>query len=449
MERRTKWLIALPLAAALALLCVCMGVVGVTSLRRLSQADGLVRSFQLRTTPATSEETQTFPIDRPARLVIDNPCGSVTVRGADRSDIIVTIQRQAWGANEQDAQAQLETLELELAQEGDTLQISLPDPEKACRNLAGLGEPPRINLDITTPVQTAARITTDAGSIDLEALGLEARLETQFGAISVHDLGAGLEARTQNGKIEAVRVQAGDQAIQLSSQFGSIHLEQARGGKLEIASDNGGIELSKVDIIEASKLNSAFGNLGWQGGSSPSVELQSQNGKITLSGLQAAESLRAQSDFGDITLEQVASQAVHLTTLNGRIEVDGAAGQLQAQTDFGDIQILNAEAVDFNLTSKNGKIVFQGSLGAGPHQAKTDFGSIQVQIPAGTGFDYDLQTEFGKISVGEPGQPGVELQPQTPVDKKHWQGSANGGGALVQAVTQNGNISIELAPPAP
>ncbi len=436
-----KWLIAIPIILVLVALCACMVGIAVLTVRR---ADGLtlyLDGLRVLDTPAEAEESYDFSAPDPAALVVTNDCGEIEVSSQEGEQITVTAHKKAWGANQADAEARLAQIELDLTQDGDTVKVGIKNPEQVCRNQ--IGRPAEITFRINVPPRTRVKATTQLGGISLRGTRLGAELHSSFGDVSARDLEGGLVVETQNGRVEAVSVDAGKEPITLQTAFGDIHLENAAASKLETTTQNGKVELEKVDISGDSRISSNFGDLSWLSGKTRALDLQSQNGQITLQGVKASGALTASTDFGDIHINDVEAESYQATTLNGKIEIDGAQGQVKAHSDFGDINVTHANEVTFDLKSKNGQLHLQGTLGKGPHQAITDFGDIQMEFPAGTVFDFDLQTQFGTVDIDAGGDPNAYSIQGKP-DGKHWKGKAYDGGPLITATTQNGNITIRL-----
>ncbi len=439
---RQKWLVALPLIIVLALLCVLMVVIVVVTLPHLNLLKDVHINLRLGDTVSQATEESAFTLSDPASLVtliVDNPCGGVSVNGAGVNEVRVSVHKKAWDRDLASGQAALAKVKLSAQQDGNTLRLGIENAAQVCQSL--VGTPPVINFDIQVPEKTLVKADTKNGDISLSAVDASAaaapfELRSTFGSVKVSQLAGGLLLETQNGRVAVQNLQAGDQALSLKTTFGDIRLDRSSAAALEVHTENGSARLLSVNIAGTSLVQSTFGNLTWTDGQTQGLSLVSKNGHIDLHELKIAGELTAQTDFGEVVLENVNAQAYTVTSLNGSITIQGAKGRVKAQSDFGEISLSQARQVDFDLTSKNGSILFQGTLGAGAQQAVTEFGNIQIQLPPEAAFDFDLQTKFGKISSD------FAVAIQGAPDPTHWVGTVNGGGVQVSAQTRNGNITL-------
>jgi DUF4097 and DUF4098 domain-containing protein YvlB len=441
---KRKWWIATPLIILLVAVCVCMLAIGIISAQQMGLPTALFRSFQVGDTLAEKEESALFQVGEPAVLVVENPCGDILIRASNQGGITVNTHKKAWGRGQANAEALLAELEVTTTQTGDQLYVGIQNPQTACQDHIQFGRRPEVDFSITVPTQTQVKATARLGKVLLQGTRLPAELHSSFGDISANDLKDKLLVETQNGRLDIQDVDSGMSPISLKSTFGDVSLQRAQASELTITNENGAISLEDVYITGPSTVSTTFGGLTWEGGKSQALTLKSKNGKVTLRDLQASGDLQVSTDFGNIDMVDVSAASYTATTLNGAIKIDGASGRVQAQSDFGDVSVTRAEEVEFHLRSKNGKIYFQGSLGNGPHEAISEFGDIHLVFPSGTAFNFDLQTDFGRIDVTGASQTGSEVTFQGIPDSKHWKGSAFGGGMLVNASTNNGNIIIEL-----
>jgi Toastrack DUF4097 len=441
-----KWLIAVPIILVLILLCVLMLAIVLTTVPRLNLADGFHVNLQFGNIQAERTEVYSYTLTNSttlATLTVDNPCGAaiVTADSENGREIQLSVRKRAYGLNQKAAEAELAKIKVSASQEENTLSLGIQDAEQVCKEI--INNSPHIDFTIQVPKNTLVNVKTRLGEaslsgVDTSSAGEPSELRSDFGDVKASQVTGGLKAKTQNGNIAVHDVQAGEQDISLTTSFGDIRLEDSSGAHLDIKTENGTARLDNVKITGDSKIQSSFGDLTWINGKSQSLVIESKNGVVTMRDLDIDKGIKADSEFGDIRLYQVKSTSTSATTLNGKIDIQGASGKIQAKSDFGGISITQAEQVDFDLTSKNGSILFQGSLGNGPHQASSQFGEIRLQLPATAAFNFDLQTSFGAISSD------FKVAPAGTPSSTHWVGAVNGGGPLVTAVTQNGDLKLEV-----
>lgn len=434
-----KWLIAIPIIAVLLALCVLMAAVLVISTRNIRQWDIWnhisLGGIGAANVSAEADEQKSFTVDTPATLVIDNTCGKIDVRAVDGSEIRLTAHKQAWGKDQAEAQAELAKFQVSATQEGNTVHISLQNPDQVCHG-ARL-RPNNVDFLVETPVQTAVQAASELGDVSLQGSQGDAKLKSSFGNVSAQDVQGAIAIETANGRVQAQSIQAGDGKVDLKSSFGSIDVVEATADTLQVITTNGAIHVQGAAISGAVTLSSDFGSVNWADGSGQTLDAKSKNGGVTLSNLQIDAAAQAASDFGSIHLDGVQADSYSATTKNGRIEIGGATGAVTAHSDFGDIAVSGDGPRTINLTSQNGAISYQGALADGESIVKTSFGNVTLRLPQDAAFDFDLSTNFGKISSAFP------IQINGAPNEKHWQGQVAGGGPKLTVSTQNGNISLE------
>jgi DUF4097 and DUF4098 domain-containing protein YvlB len=426
-------MIALPLILVLLLLCGGMLWLGYYAVQGLASADGLyIFNWKVQNTPAEAEESHTYPAA--AVLDINNACGDIHVTGGSGSEIALTMHKQAWGSNAAEAQAALDKIQLDVKEENGQLIVGLKDADTLCNGRQM--RPPTITLTFQVPEKTKVDAGTQFGDVSLEGLLANASLHSQFGGLQARHITGELSANSRNGRLVIEDVQAGEGDISLNSNFGDIDLRQSTARHVKIQAGNGQVTLSDVTASGEVTLSGDFGQQVWHGGSAQSLESTTKNGRIDLQDLEVSGGVKVESNFGDIALKNVTAAQYGITTRNGRIDVDGATGDVTAQSDFGDITVSATQPIAINLTSQNGAISYTGALNDQASQAHTRFGNVRLALPAGSAFNFDLQTNFGKISSD------FEVQINGTPNETHWQGQVAGGGATLTVETQNGNIQI-------
>jgi DUF4097 and DUF4098 domain-containing protein YvlB len=433
-----KWFIVLPLALILALVgAVIVWLMWVT-VDWVRQSGVHLYAFQTSGVSAEAEEKQTFSAQGITLLEVNNLSGEISVTGVPGSkEIIVTAHKKAWGSSQKKAKENLAEVKLVTSQEDDTLYVSVEEQEQVIV-LFGERRPPLIDLAISAPPEVIASLTNRLGDLSVIGMRADIDLNTEFGAIEVKDVTGSLLANADNGRIMAYNIHAGDEAVTLQTQFGDIHLSQADMNSLKVDTQSGKIALNDVTVKGEASLHSEFGDLTYRGGSSGQLTLDGNNGPVDLQDLEIKGPLTVETEFGAIQLKKVNAEAYDLKSNSGKIEANGVSGMLTARSEFGDIFISKGKLANLDLVAHNGSIIYQGSLGSRGQSLESEFGFIQLSLPAESAFDFDLQTQFGAITSD------FDMAIQKDENGESGQGKVNGGGALLSAVTNNGNITIEI-----
>jgi DUF4097 and DUF4098 domain-containing protein YvlB len=402
---------------ALLELAICAGILAVTwGGLAWARATGLrVTAFDFDLVSAEADEEQRFAVTGPATLNLDNEAGGVQVVGGAAGEIVVSLHKTAWGADQAAAEAALADVAVNIVQSGNALTIQVAEPER----VVVIGSDRSSIVDFVIQVPTETSVTVDSGFGDLDLTGVTGAVDLSTGA-------------------GQVTVSAVEGEVELGSEFGNVTLERATTGTVTAASSSGAVSLRQVQAAGAVSLSSNFGAITFAGGSAGSLTAETSSGPVELSDLEVAGLVRAHSDFGRVVLTRVtAPGGYELGSESGSITVDGARGSLQAETGFGDVTVSNATGVTLQLRTSSGAVTFAGALGEGPHNLETDFGSVRLSLPEDTAVTLDLTTGYGSIRSALP----ITLSGD--LDEDHWQGTLNGGGPSLTVQTSSGNISLE------
>jgi len=433
-----KWFIVLPLALILALVgAVIVWLMWVT-VDWVRQSGVHLYAFQTAGISVEAEEKQTFSAQGITMLNVNNLSGEISVTGVPGSkEIVVTAHKKAWGSTRKNAEENLTEVKLVADQEDDALYISVEEQERVIV-LFGERRPPLIDLAISAPPEVVTSLTNRLGDLSVIGMRADVDLNTEFGAIEVKDVTGSLLANADNGRIMANNIRAGDEIVTLQTQFGDIHLGQADMNSLKVDTQSGKIALNDVTVKGEASLHSEFGDLTYRGGSAGQLTLNGNNGPVDLQDLEITGPVTVETEFGAIQLKKVNAEAYDLKSNSGKIEADGVSGMVTARSEFGDIFLSKGKLANLDLEAHNGSIIYQGSLGSREQSFESEFGSIQLSLPAESAFDFDLQTKFGEVTSD------FDMTVQRDEEGVRSQGKVNGGGALLSAITNNGNITIEI-----
>jgi hypothetical protein len=146
------------------------------------------------------------------------------------------------------------------------------------------------------------------------------------------------------------------------------------------------------------------------------AEVEAITGRGNISCTRAAQ-VKAETGAGNITLMEDGPSKVAVKKGPGRIEVGGARGSFEGATDVGDLHIKAVVNDDWHLTSVAG--------------------SIKIEVPSKARFRVDASTLLGNIYIEH------SAMPPPPDGVRQLHEEVNGGGKMIQARTNNGNIFIQ------
>jgi DUF4097 and DUF4098 domain-containing protein YvlB len=420
-----------------------LGLCGLTvygSYRWLQANNVNLRLLDFANVSAEVSETRQYQLPEPLSLAIETESGDISLIAEDREGVEVEIVKKAWGATESEALAAAEALHIEEQQQGGRLSLRFVQPNTVDL-MSARGGSDEVSFTVRAPARLAAKLVANQGEV--QASGAVGRLEIEntFGGVGVHGHTGPLLVQCDYGNLEVQDLEAGDEDVTLAASFGNLSLQNLAGAGFEIDAANGRVSIQGLAASEAVAVSGAFGDIEIQDIRAALLTVTDQNGKISISRGELEGNLEVTGGFADVTVEQLAAARYMLKNNNGDLNLDGSSGALQLENSFGDILISNATGAVLDLQTENGNIEFSGALDQGAaHTIENSFGNITLAFPADSAFDIQLKTEFGQIRSEFPLTMSGELR------ETEWQGTLNGGGPLLSATTNNGNITLSPAP---
>jgi DUF4097 and DUF4098 domain-containing protein YvlB len=434
---KNKWLIAGILILILLLLFTAIISLSWQGLEQIGQGGVRYRAFSNDVVSAEADEDLRFPVNGPANLDIRNDIGNITVTVGSDDEIVIKTHKTAWGSNQANAETALENLKVTANQEDNSVTVRV-EPIDVVYVFAFRARPDSVVFTITVPADTTVITQSNVGDITLSDTNGDANLQTDFGDVSVANTEGVLTVETNSGKISVQQARANGQVIDLKSEFGAITLAQVSAGDLLVHSNSGEIELEGVDAAGDITLGSEFGRIHFKSGKAAMLSVEANSGGIVLTDLVFDNPLISKTEFGDITLLNVDAPSYDLESNSGKVSLDGASGNVKAHSEFGDIDVTNGESVTLDLQTNSGAVEYSGSLGTGPHILKTEFGNIHLTIPEDTSLSVELETEFGRVKSD------LTIALSGGFSEDRLVGTINGGGELLTASTNSGNITISI-----
>jgi DUF4097 and DUF4098 domain-containing protein YvlB len=428
--------------AAIIVGVLLMGVIGLCGLTAygsylwLQAHDGQVRFFELATEWTETSETRHYDLTAPLDLEIETDSGDITLIAEDRADVEVEIVKKAWGETVAEAEAAAAALRVEEQQAGNRLSLRYIQSEAI--TVAGTrGGPDQVSFTVHAPAEMAARLTSRQGKVQSTGVSGPLEIASTFGSAVLRSHTGAADIHCNYGILDIQGLDAGLEEVSITASFGDVQLSDLAGADFEIEAVNGRLSIQNLAASGEVFISNQFGDLDITDVQAGTLIVQDQNGKISIERGMVDGELNVSNQFGDITVIQVQAARYDLKTNNGDLSVDGAAGTLDLQNAFGDILVTQAEEAILTLDTENGNVNFSGELNeSAEHTIQNSFGNITLAFPAGSAFDIHLKTEFGQIHSELP------LTMSGDLSETDWQGAMNGGGHLLSATTNNGNISL-------
>lgn len=235
------------------------------------------------------------PMTDESTLRIDSTNGSITVRGAETTEAVMTVTIEGRAATKERAQELAEQTEVLLEAYDGGLRTVINTPRKA------KNESVNVSFDATVPASASLEGDTTNGNIEFTSLRGDMSADTTNGNVKMAQVAAGrLHADTTNGNVTLEQVTA--QSVTVDTTNGSIHaaiasaensplnasLETTNGSitlvlpaevsaQIEASTVNGKIESGLNFASAERKKDSLRGTLGAGEGR---IELETTNGSI-------------------------------------------------------------------------------------------------------------------------------------------------------------------------
>jgi DUF4097 and DUF4098 domain-containing protein YvlB len=402
----------------------------------LQAHDGQVRFFNFATEWAETSETHNYALTGPLDLEIETGSGDITLIAEDRTDVEVEIVKKAWGETPAEAESDAAALRVEVQQDGSRLSLRYFQPEAF--TVGGTrGGPDQVSFTVHAPIEMAARLMASQGEVQVTGMSGPLEITSTFGGVVLRNHNGAVDVRCELGNLDVQGLAAGPGEVSLVASFGDVLLSDLAGADFKIEAMKARLSIQGLTASGEVFVSNQFGDIEIADIGAASLMVEDQNGRVSVERGRLDGDLEVSNQFGEISVVQVGAAGYDLKTNNGDLTVAGASGRLDLQNAFGDILITEAEEAILALETQNGNIDFSGGLdGSASHTVQNSFGNITLAFPASSAFDVHLRTEFGRI------QSDLPLTMSGELSETDWQGAVNGGGPLLSATTNNGNISL-------
>ena len=177
-------------------------------------------------------EEKRFTVSGAARLALSTFDGSIEVRGWDRNEVVVEVEKVG------PDQATVDRIQVRAAQDGSAITIDVQKPSPL--ETSGIRRSPSANLVVSVPLKTAVVARSGDGSISVRRVTGKLDLDTDDGSIRVEEVAGALVARTGDGD---VIVQKMDGQAEIHTGDGVVGLDGVLTG-LKVETRDGAVEVT-------------------------------------------------------------------------------------------------------------------------------------------------------------------------------------------------------------
>ncbi|NTV64318.1 MAG: DUF4097 domain-containing protein [Oscillochloris sp.] len=226
-------------------------------------------------------------------LVVRAASDSITLEHAKDDQVTVAAVRHGFGWDTDTALASLNAIDVQIDQQGDTLQV-----EVRRSGLAGLaGRSPFVDLRISVPTETVLDVQTVSGSLHASGLQASGSLSTVSGAITLDDIGGDLTVGTTSGDVQISRARAG---LHVETVSGDVRLAEADGA-LRAHTISGDLDLQSLRDVQ--------------------IDLETTSGDVQASGALAGQISTISGDV-QLRLPDASDLKLIITTVSGDLSSD-------------------------------------------------------------------------------------------------------------------------------
>jgi DUF4097 and DUF4098 domain-containing protein YvlB len=424
----------------ISMLAICLGAI-VAALPILDEArSGKIQwnIFSLQKISADAVEEQRADVDGPADLKVGTPFGKVDITAKEGSrEIVISAHKYAWGSTKQAAEDLLQKVKVVVKQNANSVDVYVDQPVEI--DIFHIG-PAGISVDFTISVPPDCSIdaSSSSGDVSLEGTSGDAVLHSNFGKVTADKVQGGLNADTGSGDVAVKDILASEKSVKVTSSFGEILVQNAKGIDLTVKSNSGGVTVEYSSFTWDAGISTSFGDVQVTSLKARSLTARTSSGKVRLQGLEIQNGLIAHSDFGDLDVKNSSAGSYDLNANSGKVTAENTQGKVKAHSGFGDVRVTGTNVV-LDLATSSGSVSFSGSLGDGVSILHTDFGDIKVLLPEDAQFQVDLSTNFGDIHCGYSVTP-------NPEGSTHLVGKVGDGGPTLKASTNSGSVNVYPLP---
>ncbi len=269
--------------------------------------------------------SETYQTNANVELMVENRNGLVSVRGSDRTDVVVNVVAELYAESGEDADFEVERIRRSMSARAERVEIRTP--ELARPGFVFFGRGPKVDYDISVP--QGARVTIEArnGRIEVRSVQGPVTAAGRNGPITVDDCADAVSVEARNGRVVVSRCGS---SVEVKGTNGTMAVEHVR-GLVRARTTNGTISIEDAPGgVEASSTN---GSLRYAGELRGDFDMQAVNGTIRLTvPADSRFEIDAESRHGSVRSELPVQRSggggegprpkVKLRTVNGAIRID-------------------------------------------------------------------------------------------------------------------------------
>jgi hypothetical protein len=183
-------------------------------------------------------EEKTFAVTGAARLALTTFDGNIEVRGWDRNEVRVEVEKRG------PDQATVDKILVKATQTGNAIAIDVAKPSPLERT--GFRRTPSASLVVSVPTETAITARSGDGAVTIRRVNGNVDIDTDDGNVRVEEVKGNLTIRTGDGAVDArqvdggARINTGDGNIRAEGAFKALVLE-TKDGAVDVSARSGSL----------------------------------------------------------------------------------------------------------------------------------------------------------------------------------------------------------------
>jgi DUF4097 and DUF4098 domain-containing protein YvlB len=197
-------------------------------------------------------ETQTERVTKSVRLPADgeialsNLAGDIVVTRGSGNEVTIEAIKTARGRTVEEAKQVLQTIQLEIVERGERLEISARYPHtEENRRRGSRSSSGSIAFNITAPERARISANSLSGNMSVRDIKGELSLETISGNVSITNAGRVSQAKTMSGDVEILDTTI-EGVMDAATVSGTMRVRNVKAERLDVGSVSGDVVLENV-----------------------------------------------------------------------------------------------------------------------------------------------------------------------------------------------------------
>jgi DUF4097 and DUF4098 domain-containing protein YvlB len=266
----------------------------------------------INTFSAEQEISETFKTKATPHIVVDTFNGAIDVTPGDKGTVEARVIKRAGGASQEEAEADLENVEVSMTQEGDTIRIVARKTDQSMWSNRGA------SVDLQVPDGTVLDLGTSNGKVNVIAVAGDVTARSSNGPIQIKGSRGKLDLTTSNG---AIQTEGGAGRLDLKTSNGPITIKATK-AVVNARTSNGAVQFAGRLPDGEHLLQTSNGRitLALPADAEFRIDASTSNGKIK-SGFDLDDKEKSNKNHLRGTVGKDPKVAIKLRTSNGSIEI--------------------------------------------------------------------------------------------------------------------------------